>query len=216
MEKIKRSSLISLIAVFAVLAAYTYLLRYREVNLTGTPDLDLIPERVDEYTSRSFELGTGSLEVLGADTTLVRKYSSEGGEDIEFFMGFFRTQQENSQIHSPKHCYPGSGWDIIRENSIELGSGNGAVGARSILLSDGSVKRLVVYLFYINERTITDEFSLKWEQMKLALLGKPQAAAFIRFSVILPSGKEEEALKELEGFIMKVRPKIDLSLKRIL
>lgn len=216
MEEMKRTPLIILTILLTILSVYTYSLRYRKADLPGLPNLGLIPGEIDEYTSRTFELGAASLEVLGADTTLARTYSRDGGGTIEFFLGFFRTQQKNSQIHSPKHCYPGSGWDIIREKRIELGAGKSGMPARSIIISDGNVKRLVVYWFYINGRTITDEFSLKWEQMKLSLLGKPQAAAFIRFSVILPPREEENAREELKRFIRTVRPEIDRSLGHIL
>jgi EpsI family protein len=130
-------------------------------------------------------------------------------------MGFFRTQQKNSQIHSPKHCYPGSGWDIIREEKIKLSRKEEPVPARSILISDGKIKRLVIYWFHMNGSTITDEFSLKWQQMKSSLLGRPQAAAFIRFSAVIPPGEEDAAKRDLFEFILTVKPEIDLSLERI-
>jgi len=213
MEKLKTIRLVILIVLFSTLGAYSYTLRYEEARLAGMPNLDLVPKRVGDYTSRTFQLGSQSLDVLGADTTLARTYYGENKRTIELFIGFYRTQQKNSQIHSPRHCYPGSGWDIIREGKTRLSPDEGeTLPARSLLISDGNVKRLVIYWFYAGGRSITGEFSLKWQQMKASLLGRPQAAAFIRFSVIIPAGEEKEAREDLLEFIKSVRPAIDRSL----
>ncbi len=212
----KTIKLVILIVLFSALGAYSYALRYREAELAGMPNLDMVPERVGGYSSRTYELGAQTLDVLGADTTLARTYYAENMRTIELFIGFFKTQQKNSQIHSPRHCYPGSGWDIIREGKTLLAANEAEpIPARSLLISDGSVKRLVIYWFNSGGQTITGEFSLKWQQMKASLLGRPQAAAFIRFSLVVPAEEENEAREDLMEFIESVRPAIDRSLSRI-
>jgi len=214
MEKINTRKLVILIIILIVLTSYTYTLRYREAEITNLPDLELIPENIGGYSSTTIQLTPETIEVLGVDTTLTRDYYNGTGQKIEFFLGFFRTQQKNSQIHSPKHCYPGSGWDIIKESRIALHPEGKTISARKILISDGKKKRLVVYWFYINTAIITNEFALKWEQMKCSLLGKAQSAVFIRFSVILPQGNEEEARSNLIRFVELIQPYIDLALKK--
>ena len=214
MEKISTKKIVTLIIIFIVLASYTYTLRYRKAEMPNLPDLALIPKNIDGYSSTTIHLTSETLEVLGADTTLTRDYCNGAGQKIEFFLGFFRAQQKNSQIHSPKRCYPGSGWDIIKESGITLHPEGKTISARKILISDGKKKRLVVYWFYINTGIITNEFALKWEQMKCSLLGKAQPAAFIRFSVILPQGNEEEARSNLIRFVDLIQPYIDLALKQ--
>ncbi|MGM0484778.1 MAG: exosortase C-terminal domain/associated protein EpsI [Candidatus Krumholzibacteriota bacterium] len=206
--------LAALIALITVLIVYTYILRYREPEPAGMPGLEIIPERINGYGSRSVEMSPDALRILGSDTTLARVYS-DGSDELEFFLGFFRQQQKNSQIHSPRHCYPGSGWDIIREKSMELNPGDRVIPARSMLISDGEAKRFVIYWFSINGRFITNEFALKWQQLRFSLLGRPQAAAFIRFSVILPGGREEQARADLIGLAEKLYPHIERSLRNL-
>jgi len=214
MEELNRKYLVILIILMAVLSVYTYILRYRNPEPAGIPRLDLIPESVNGYRSESFRMSEDALKVLGSDTTLARVYH-RGRRELEFFMGFFRKQHKNSQIHSPKHCYPGSGWDIIRENHIQLEPGERVFPARSLLISDGETKRFVIYWFNINGRSVTNEFALKWHQLKFSLLGRTQAAAFIRFSVILPPAEEEKARNELIELAERIYPAIERSLANL-
>ncbi|MBD3179371.1 MAG: EpsI family protein [Candidatus Latescibacteria bacterium] len=214
MEEIRKRDLVILVILLALLSGYTYLLRYRKPEPAGMPSLELIPERIEGYGSHPIRMSPDALKVLGSDTTLARVYT--GGErELEFFLGFFRQQQKNSQIHSPKHCYPGSGWDIIRESRMELSPEGTVLAARSLLISDGRSKRLVIYWFNINGRFITNEFALKWQQLISSLQGRAQAAAFIRFSVILPPGEEREATRELTELAEKIYPYIERSLRKL-
>jgi len=48
--------------------------------------------------------------------------------------------------------------------------------------------------------------------MKSALLSRPQAAAFIRFSSAFPAGRKESAAKTLEDFIAILSPDIEEAL----
>jgi EpsI family protein len=178
------------------------------------PDLKVIPESIDGYRSEAFRMSPEAARILGSDTTLTRLYS-DGRRELEFFLGFFKDQQKNSQIHSPKHCYPGSGWDIIREDEVRLKLEEDILPARSILISDGNSKRLVIYWFNINGRFTNNEFGLKWQQLKSSLMGRPGAAAFLRFSVILQPGREEEAREQLVRLAGKLQPFIEQSMEGI-
>ena len=214
MEKINIVRLIALIIVLVLLIGFTYTLRYREAEIPNLPNLELIPGNIGGYSSTTNQLTAGAIKVLGVDTTLAMDYYNGKGQKIEFFLGFFLKQQKHSQIHSPKHCYPGAGWDILKEGRLTLNPGDNIISARNILISNKKEKRLIVYWFYINGKIITNEFALKWEQIKCSLQGKPQPATFIRFSVIMPQGREKETKNNLIEFIELIQPHIDLALKQ--
>lgn len=212
MEEINNRYVAALIALLALLTVYTYILRYGEPKPAEMPMLEKIPEKINGYISRSLMVSPDAMRGLGSDTTIARVYS-DGPAELEFFLGYFRQQNRNSQIHSPKHCYPGSGWDIIRESRIELISEGKVIPARSILISDGKTKRFVIYWFSTNGHFTPNEFALKWQQMKFSLLSRPQAAAFVRFSVILPDGREAQFSNELVELAEKMYPHIERSLR---
>ncbi len=212
MDKVSTAHSAAVAVILALLCAYTWNLRYRDIDEPRRPDLAMIPvdaggfHAVDEYVEPE------SLRLLGADTTLARSYTGSAGGEIELFIGYFAAQQENSQIHSPKHCYPGSGWDIISEGRAKIRFGNTTIPVKQLVISDGRQERLVIYWFSMHGRIIPNEFSLKYNQMKSALLSRPQAAAFIRFSSAFPAGRKESAAKTLEDFIAILSPDIEEAL----
>ncbi|HSG29007.1 MAG TPA: EpsI family protein [Candidatus Krumholzibacterium sp.] len=211
MDKIRISSLLILALLLAAGGSYTMVLRYRAAPAATPPALEAIPmvdggfSAVDEY------LEPESLRLLGADMTIARSYRSPGGE-IEFFLGYFERQQENSQIHSPKHCYPGSGWNIMGERDVRVSLEGKDLDVRELLISDGRETRLVIYWFNMSGESIPDEFALKFHQMKNALLSRPQSAAFIRFSTVVDGGDQDRARARLLGFIEEISPDIRYAL----
>ncbi len=212
MDKIKTWRLAAAAAILAILCAYVWILRSRELAEPPRPDLALIPASVGEFHSIDEYVEPESLRLLGADATLARSYERPEGAKIELFIGYFAAQQENSQIHSPKHCYPGSGWDIISEGSARIRLGERAIPVKQLVISDGRRERLVIYWFNMHGRIIPNEFALKYNQMKSALLSRPQAAAFIRFSSEITEGGSETASAMMGDFIASISPDIEAAL----
>ena len=192
----RRANYISLMLVVAALTVYTYTMRYRTVEQPDPPDLSLVPSSAAGYTGLDVQLEAESLMLLGADATLFRTYRREGAYPVWLFLGYFGSQQEHSQIHSPKNCYPGSGWNILSEGSVAIDVPAGVLRARKLVISDGIGKRIVVYWFSTPTGALTDEFALKWYQTKQSLFGKPQVSTFVRFSTPVPAGMDESAVEE--------------------
>lgn len=201
MDKVGRKRSIILIVMLGALTVYTYMLRYRDTGKVPAPSLAVIPKSVSGYHATDEYIEPASLRLLGADATLARSYRNSSGSTVELFLGFFAAQQENSQIHSPKHCYPGAGWDILSEGSIDVRLKAGTFPVKRLIISDGEKRQLVIYWFFMQGRVVPNEFALKYQQMKSALLSKPQAASFIRFSAALPDGGEDSTQESLTGFI---------------
>jgi EpsI family protein len=121
-------------------------------------------------------------------------------------------QQENSQIHSPKHCYPGSGWNILRERTTTVRPvGYDSVRpVKELEISNGQERRIVLYWFGTRSGVIKDEFALKWHQMKSSLLGREQSAAFVRFSTqVQPNEDTGAARDKLVAFVETIIPSIE-------
>ncbi|MGD1047652.1 MAG: exosortase C-terminal domain/associated protein EpsI [Candidatus Krumholzibacteriaceae bacterium] len=197
------------VGLFAVLIAYTYALRYRDAAPPRTPSLVSIPEEIGGYTGTSEAADPETLRILGADATLFRTYRHGPGRAVWLYIGFFGRQRENSQIHSPKNCYPGSGWNIIEEGSTNLVLAGSGVAVKHLVISNGAQRQYVVYWFTGADGILTNEFALKWSQMKNSLLGRPQAAAFVRFSIDLTGEAEAAARSELVRFAETLAPHIN-------
>jgi EpsI family protein len=213
MDSVSTKKIAAVVIILAVLCAYTWSLRLRTVPLPPAPDLEAVPRTLDGRTARDEFISPGSLDLLGADLTLARSYAGPAGGSIDLFIGYFAAQQEYSQIHSPKHCYPGAGWDIISEGSVDIDVGGERSPVRRLMISDGGNRQLVVYWFSMRGRTIRGEFALKWHQMTSALLGRSQAASFVRFSAVIPPGEDAAVEANLIRFVESISPHISGALK---
>lgn len=199
-----------LIVLAAVLIAFTFSMRYRVIPAPEPPDLGLVPQEIAGYRGSDNFLEPASLGVLGADETLFRTFLRGEEPPIWLFLGYFGTQQERSQIHSPKNCYPGSGWNILQEGIITVTIPSGAIRAKRLLISDGAQRRIVIYWFSTPAGPVTDEFALKWYQATRSLLGKPQVSTFVRFSTIIDEGMGPEGTESrIVEFIARAAPIVE-------
>jgi len=205
----KPRSYLVVILFLAALIAYTYALRYREIESPPVPSLDSVPSEIGAFTGSTETQDPSALEVLGADATLFRTYRSDSGRVAWLFIGYFGTQHQNSQIHSPKHCYPGSGWNILEEGTTRIALGDGEIPARSLVISDGVRSHYILYWFSSADGIVTNEFALKWNQMKNSLLARPQATAFVRFSMDATGRAESASRSDLARFAGALAPHIE-------
>ncbi len=213
MENMTHRGYFAVIPLLAALTAYTYALRYRDVESPPAPAFASIPARIGAFTGADETEDAETLELLGADATLFRTYRGESGLLVWLFVGFFGRQHENSQIHSPKHCYPGAGWVILEEGSTEISLGGGKARVKYLTISDGVKTHDILYWFSSADGIITNEFALKWNQMKNSLLARPQATAFVRFSIDEAAGRAESARSELVRFAETLAPSIEEALR---
>ncbi|HEY5133378.1 MAG TPA: EpsI family protein [Candidatus Krumholzibacteriaceae bacterium] len=205
----RRTNYAIVIGLFAVLIAYSYALRYRDAASPPAPSLGSIPEEIGGYAGTSEGADPETLKLLGADATLFRTYRRGPGRTIWLYIGYFGTQHENSQIHSPKNCYPGAGWNILEEGSTKLVLSGSGIAVKHLVISNGAERQYVLYWFTGADGIITNEFALKWNQMKNSLLVRPQSAAFVRFSIALTGETEAAARSELVRFAEALAPRIE-------
>jgi EpsI family protein len=206
------------IVVIVILAAFTAagnFLRLSEAPAAGPLGLDNV--RLDAGATgssggyREEALDDGFLETLSAREVVFRTYTAGAGDPVWLFMGHFDRQKEGSQVHSPKHCYPGSGWNIVDERTVAAPWGDGEV--RSLEVTDGNERRLVFYWFQTTSGYLSGVLPLKLYLTKNAIMRKPQDVVFIRISTVIDSGRGAAA-ERLGPFAVAVREEIE-SLYRV-
>jgi len=79
---------------------------------------------------------------------------------------------ENS-IHPPAHCLPGSGWDIIRNESVPLdlpGIDAGGAKAKRLVIARGDRRQLVYYWYHSRGRILAEDWQkilyVGWDRAK--------------------------------------------------
>ena len=146
------------------------------------------------------------LDTLRARDVLYRIFTAPDGEPVWLFLGYFDRQKEGSQVHSPRHCYPGSGWNIESEPQWESPWGGRAVN--SLVVNDGVERRLVVYWYQMQSKTEMDVLPLKLELTRRAFLRQPQDVVFASISTPI-AGDAATTMAELAPLAKEVHGEID-------
>lgn len=181
---------LSAVAVLAVLAAAGNYLR-AGAGVTA-PAIQFDDVSIGDLAYEDEALSADFLDVLRADATLFRTYRDQAsGAPVWVFLGYFPYQREGSQVHSPQHCYPGSGWAILSETS-----GDALLpGAGALVVGNARERRFVAYWYQMGEAATSNVFDLKLRLTKNAIARRSQAVVFARVSTVIDGGVEEAAAR---------------------
>ena len=131
------------------------------------------------------------LDKLGADEYISRSYI-KGTDRINLYIGYYGSQKEGAQIHSPKHCLPGSGWfKLFEKNKILDIENTGKINYIEALYQKGSDRELFIYWYRMQDVSITNDYILKWYMIINSLRYRRNDAAFIRFSTLVVKDVED-------------------------
>jgi EpsI family protein len=200
-KKTTKISCCALLIIMALAGNYYHASGGKESEVLDLGELHL---SIGGMEYRSVPMDDDFLGVLGADEVLFRIYDENTNNPVWMFLGYFRNQKEGSQVHSPKHCYPGSGWSIISEVKVDAPWGGGKIAALTV--SNGTESRRVYYWFQTREYVLNNVFSLKWELIKNALLRKPTGVLFVRIST--PITDVGDGDRRLKHFSIRVEEEI--------
>ena len=102
---------------------------------------------------------------------------------------------ENS-IHPPAHCLPGSGWDLIRVETVELdlpGLPQRPATVKRLLIAKGEARQLVYYWYQQQGRVIAEDWQkIVWVGIDRALHNRTDGT-LVRFTIPIRRGEEEKA-----------------------
>jgi EpsI family protein len=159
--------------------------------------------RMDSQASFSKDV----LEILRPSDYLFRKYASPAGEKIALYVGYHDGGKGSGEIHTPRNCLPGNGWELVSTDKVQVETNKGQVAAVSAVYQKNDSQELFLYWFQSQRQTLTDEFSLKLAQILTSITQKRRDTAFVRISVPI-AGDEREALATGTRFIRDFYPQI--------
>ncbi|PYR55946.1 MAG: EpsI family protein [Acidobacteria bacterium] len=68
-------------------------------------------------------LDAASLQVLGVDDYVNRRYVGAEGQLVGLYIGYYGSQRQGDTIHSPQNCLPGAGWQPTASSTETLTAG---------------------------------------------------------------------------------------------
>ncbi|MBW2362972.1 MAG: EpsI family protein [Deltaproteobacteria bacterium] len=162
-------------------------------------------ELAEHWTCTPEAMQDDVIENLGVTDYLICSYNhAEEPWIAGVYIGYHETQVreegggsgENS-IHPPAHCLPGSGWNIIQNESVPLdlpGLPQPGANVKRLLIAKGDLRQLVYYWYQSRGRVIAED----WQ--KILYVGYDRATrgrtdgALVRFT--LPIHRKDEAPAE--------------------
>jgi len=144
--------------------------------------LTTFPLELEDWTCPERQLmDPKTLENLGASDYLICDYERRKPRGfVNVYIGYHQTQireegggaGENS-IHPPKHCLPGSGWDIIGQSLVALdipGLPQRPAQVNRLVIAKGDARELVYYWYESQGRVIAEDWKkivyLSWDRAR--------------------------------------------------
>jgi EpsI family protein len=162
-------------------------------------------------------MDAATLENLGATDYLICDYHrTEPAAFVGVYVGYHKAQvreegggsAENS-IHPPKHCLPGSGWDIIGHSVVELdipGLPQRPAKVNRMVIAKGDARQMVYYWYQTQGRVIADDWQkiayLSWDR---ARSGRTDGA-LVRFTVPILHKDEDAAERQIHELANEIVP----------
>lgn len=189
-----------------LVAAYLYL--HRDMAMATNRPFSTFPVTMGAWRMSGESFMTGDvLDKLKPTDYLSRTYVDTTGARVTLYVGYHGGGEQSGEIHSPKHCLPGSGWHEVSSGKYRFESDGKALNMVKSIYQKGESKELFLYWFQVKGKTLNSEYALKLAEIVNSLLYKRRDAAFIRISVPF-EGDEKEAVRLGESFVKDVYPVI--------
>ena len=188
----------------------TILVNFSATQVEATPlsrPLYSLPDQIGEFVLVcDSEMDSSVVKNLGVDHYIMRVYRSPSGYDLWLYIGYFEEQKEGAMIHSPKHCYPGSGWGALSSEIIKLKvpDSNNTIEINQYVLNKGENQQLVFYWYQSRGRVVANEYLDRLYMLFDSLTEKRSDGALIRISG--PADDLQKARKLQKQFINDLYP----------
>ncbi len=133
------------------------------------------------------------LEVLVPTDYLSRGYR-KGGNHLGLFIAFYAQQRAGENMHSPKHCLPGSGWDIWDYGSVAVPVQGATVTVNRYSIQNNGERAVVLYWYQSRDRVIASEYVGKVLLVRDAVWSGRTSGSLVRIVVPDRPGMVEEAV----------------------
>jgi EpsI family protein len=173
------------------------------------------PERLTGWHfQEGAQLDEQTLGILKMSEYILRRYVDFAGRSLWLYIGYWDTQRKGAQIHSPKNCLPGSGWEPLEASRITVAlAPNDSVTVNRYLVQKDEDQQLVTYWYAAQGQAVASEIDAKLLGIKNAILHNRTDGALIR--LLSPIyGTVEQTFDMQVAYIRSIYPQLQLYLPR--
>ena len=149
-------------------------------------------------------LNPATVKTLDATSYLSRVYE-RAGSNLELFVAFYSQQRAGESMHSPKHCLPGSGWEIWRHDSAPVSVEGSQVEVNKYSIQHAGDRMLMFYWYQSKDRIIASEYMGKLLLARDAFSTGRTAGSIVRISIRDIPGADADGIAFASKLIPQVR-----------
>jgi len=151
-----------------------------------------LPMEMLSYRAEELKLTSEEQTIVGVGAYVLREYVPDTSTVPAFsiYVGYYDQQTQGRTIHSPKNCLPGAGWQTLASREVSLTTALGdVVPVNRYLLQNGGQQALVLYWYQGRGRVAANEYLVKWDLLRDAVLRRRTEEALVR--IVVPIGSDE-------------------------
>lgn len=119
--------------------------------------------------------------------TLTRTYVNTQGERVMLSIAYGGDQSDNMAVHKPEVCYPGQGFQILKNPAItSFSTGAGDIPVKRLVAGLGPRVEPITYWTTVGGQVEVQGLKWKLQQLKFGLTGKIPDGLLFRVSSIQP------------------------------
>ena len=123
------------------------------------------------------------LNILKVNDYLMRRYVDPSGRSLWLYIGYWDTQRKGAQMHSPRNCLPGSGWEPVEASIVKVAvAGGRSIDVNRYLIQKDAQQEVVFYWYQSQGQAVAGEVAAKVGMVKSAILRNRTDGALLRVS----------------------------------
>jgi EpsI family protein len=170
--------------------------------------LDTLPTTLGEWQGRGGTIFDAKiLNNLKVTDYVMRDYVDPTGRGLNLYIGYWDTQRKGAQIHSPKNCLPGAGWEPVEASfvTLSLPPPHPPITVNRYLIQKERAQQLVFYWYQSQGQAIAGEVPARIAMVKSSLVRNRTDGALIR--VLSPIyGSVPETSERLVAYVQAIYP----------
>jgi len=198
------------IALLVATAAANYGFSRPEAQIDRKP-LKEFPTKIGEWQMISEQtIDEKGMAVLLVDDYLMRSYRNARGDVVHLYVGYFKSQREGKQVHSPRQCLPGAGWSILDRSELLLPfkmANPGGLRINLFLMGKESDRDLYLWWYQGRGRIYANEYLNKLYLIWDAVTKNRTDGALVRINSRV-SSEANETLKIQTDFLNQLIPRV--------
>jgi len=155
---------------------------------------DTFPSQIATWQAReSSNLDLEIVNLLKVNDYVMRRYADRDGRTLWLYIGYWSSQRKGAQIHSPRNCLPGGGWEPIEASRliVPLPGVHTPIEVNRYLIQKDREQQVVLYWYQSQGKAVAGELDAKIEMVRTAITRNRTDGALVRVSAPVIGGVAE-------------------------